>query len=89
MTDRKKRFLDQPENVDRLWRYFLIGCTLVASLDILGVLGLGWHRHVSLFFEGLPGFYPIWGFAVIVVLIILAKRLRRIVMRSEDYYDGD
>ncbi len=89
MTDRKKRFLDRPENVDRLWRYFLIGCTIVASLDILGVLGFGWHRHVSLFFEGLPGFYPIWGFAVIVVLIILAKRLRRIVMRSEDYYDGD
>jgi hypothetical protein len=83
----KKRFLDDPANVARLWRGFVIACAAVAALDLLGLLGIVWHRHVSLFVEGLPGFYPIWGFLGISILIVLAKRLRAIVMRPEDYYD--
>ena len=89
MKTEDKRYLDDPDNVKRLWRRFVGVCIAIAALDVLGVLGLGWHRHVSLFFEGLPGFYPFWGFVAIAVLIMLAKQLRRIVMRSEDYYDAD
>jgi hypothetical protein len=42
---------------------------------------------VSFFLEGLLGFYPLWGFTGIVLLIVLAKKLREIVMRREDYYE--
>lgn len=84
-----KRFLDKPENVNRLWRWFAIACALVAAVDILALIEFAYHRHVSLFVQGLPGFYVIWGFVGIVLLIFLAKRLRRVVMRPEDYYDGD
>lgn len=89
MNSEKKRYLDEPANVKRLWRGFVAVCAAIAALDILGLLGLGWHRHVSLFFEGLPGFYPFWGFVAITALIVLAKQLRKIVMRAEDYYDAD
>lgn len=37
--------------------------------------------------EHLPGFYPVYGFVGCVLLVLVAKELRKIVMRSEDYYD--
>ncbi len=89
MDPDKKRFLDDPDNVDRIWRWFVAACVAVAALDVLALLDVAWHRHVSLFIEGLPGFYPVWGFVGISVLIILAKKLRTLVMRPEDYYDDD
>ena len=84
-----RRFLDKPENVTRLWRGFLVACVLVAALDLFGLFELVYHRHSSFFAEGLPGFYAGWGFVGISLLIVLAKALRKIVMRPEDYYDGD
>lgn len=85
----KKRFLDDPANVTRLWRGFVAACVAVAALDLLGMFDFLWHRHVSLFVEGLPGFYPLWGFLGISLLIVLAKVLRQLVMRPEDYYGDD
>lgn len=82
-----RRYLDDPANVARLWRRFVILCAAVAALDILGLIGVLYHRHASLFVEGLPGFYAGWGFVGIVALIFGAKQLRRVVMRPEDYYE--
>jgi hypothetical protein len=82
-----KRYLDEPENVSRLWRRFVMVCAAVAAVDVLGLVGILYHRHASLFVEGLPGFYAGWGFVGIVVLIVSAKELRRLVMRPEDYYE--
>ena len=87
MEPEKKRFLDDPANVDRLWRGFVVACAAVAAIDLLGLLDVIWHRHVNLFVEGLPGFYPLWGFLGISLLIVLAKKLRTVVKRPEDYYD--
>ena len=39
--------------------------------------------------EEFPGFYVIFGFLGVAGLILLSKELRRIVARSEDYYDVD
>jgi len=82
-----RRYLDDPANVTRLWRRFVILCAIVAALDIFGLIGILYHRHASLFVEGLPGFYAGWGFVGIVALIFGAKQLRRMVMRPEDYYE--
>ena len=49
MNEDRKHFLDDSNNIDRIWRLFVICCVVVAALDLLGVIGLGWHRHVSLF----------------------------------------
>jgi len=40
-------------------------------------------------FEALWGFYAIYGFVACVVLVLLAKEMRKILMRDEDYYDRD
>ncbi len=84
-----QRYLDKPENVRRLWRGFVVACASAAALDLLGLLEFLYHRHSSFFVEGLPGFYAAWGFVGISLLIVVAKALRRLIMRPEDYYDGD
>ena len=89
MDSDKKRFLDDPANVSRLYRWFVIACVVVAALDILALFEFIWHRHVYMFVEGLPAFYPPWGFIGISVLVILSKKLRTLVMRPEDYYDEE
>ncbi|MGB5209907.1 MAG: hypothetical protein WBN31_00835 [Gammaproteobacteria bacterium] len=87
--DNDKGFFDRPENVTRLWRGFVAACVFVAALDLLGLLEFLYHRHSSFFVEGMPGFYAAWGFIGISLLIVLAKALRKLLMRPEDYYDGD
>lgn len=81
-----QRWLDRKENVTRLWRGFVVVCIALAALDLLALAGV-WHRHASFFLEGLPSFYSVWGFVGIVLLIVLAKGLRKLVMRRENYYD--
>ena len=83
-----KRYLDDPDNVTRLWRRFVLVCTVVAALDLLGLFGIVYHRHELFFTEGLPGFHSVWGFMAIAALIFLAKQLRRLVMRPESYYEA-
>ncbi len=48
------------------------------------------HRHVVHSWETLWGFYAVFGFVACVILVLVAKRMRTFLMRSEDYYDeGD
>lgn len=37
--------------------------------------------------EKIPGFYAIYGFVGCVVLVLVAKQMRKVVMRDETYYD--
>lgn len=79
----RAHFLDKPENVRWLFRAFYALCALLVAADLVT------HRHVVHPWERLLAFYPLYGFVGIVVLVILAKLLRRAVMRPEDYYDAD
>lgn len=45
------------------------------------------HAHYA--FERWPGFYGLFGFASFVFIVFVAKGLRRLVMRPEDYYADD
>ena len=45
-------------------------------------------RHLDTEMEGIFGFYCLFGFFAIVVLVILSRVLRRIVAREEHFY-GD
>ena len=36
---------------------------------------------------GLFGFYAFFGFIACVALVLIAKQLRRVLLRREDYYD--
>ncbi len=79
----QQHFFDKPKNVKRLFMAFYVLC---AVLVVAGFFLEQEHHHP---WENLPAFYPLYGFVGIVVLVYVAKLLRRIAMRSEDYYDVD
>lgn len=81
MSDGKKHLFDEPRNVRRVIRGLLVVCAVLFGLDLII------HRHVEHPWEAMIGFYAVYGFVGCVVLVLLAKVLRRIVMRSEDFYD--
>lgn len=79
----KERFLDRQKNVDGLlWGLTALGLAIL-SVDFF------FHRHVYHPWERVWGFYGIFGAVGIVVLVQLAKGLRKMVMRDEDYYESD
>jgi len=74
-------FLDSPENQRKVRKYFYI------SLCILLVLDFFIPKHGHFPWESAPEFYAVYGFIACVSLIFVAKLLRLIVRRREDYYD--
>ncbi|WP_237056321.1 hypothetical protein [Microbulbifer sediminum] len=80
-TGDKQDFFDKPENIQRILRTFYAICALLVLADFVV------HRHTEHGWEGLPGFYPLYGFAGCVILVIIAKWMRKFLMRPEDYYD--
>lgn len=80
MSD-KEYFFDKPANVKWMMRIFYTICTLLVVGDFIV------HRHIGLPWERIPAFYAIYGFGACVILVVIAKEMRKFVMRGEDYYD--
>jgi hypothetical protein len=85
--DESRRWLDSPANVKKVIRWFFISCGVMALLDVVFWKHLFVHKHTSFPFENIPFFYCLYGLSACVILVILAKGLRKILMRDEDYYD--
>ena len=79
----KQYLFDKPRNISRLLGGFYVVCVALFLLDFV------LHRHVYLAWENLPGFYAIFGFVACVALVLIAKEMRKVVMREEEYYDVD
>jgi hypothetical protein len=62
-------------------------CGLLIVIDLFATFDIGLHRHMVHPFEKVPGFYAIYGFVGCVVLVLIAKEMRKFLMRKEDYYD--
>jgi len=77
----KRYWLDNPRNVDRLVHVFYVVCAIVLAIDVF------FPKHGPFALEHFLGFYGLYGFIACVVLVVLAKQLRRILMRPENYYD--
>ena len=77
----KVHFFDKPENVSRLLKGFYGVCILLVLVDFVV------HRHIGFGWEKIPAFYAIYGFVACVLLVIVAKKMRTVLMRKEDYYD--
>ncbi len=45
------------------------------------------HRHIVMPLERIPAYYAIYGFIALVTVVMLAKLLRKLVGREEDYYE--
>lgn len=72
---------DNPKNVKRLRAVFFVALVLVLIAESFV------EMHGSFAVEHFYGFYAVYGFISYVVLIFVAKLIRKIVMRREDYYD--
>jgi hypothetical protein len=91
------RWLDQPENVNKIIRWFYGLCLLIILADL--IFSLGWHKHAALSadsalhsVETLPAFYGVYGFLACAGLVYVSKLMRgwkgkNILMREEDYWD--
>lgn len=79
--DKKKYWLDEKRNVDKIW-YALIGvCVLSVIADLF------YHKHVKFAVEDfVPGMYGYFAALAGVVLVFGARVFRKIVKRREDYY---
>ena len=81
-ADKQKTYLfDKPRNVRRVVLGLVGVCVILLSLDLV------LHRHVSHPWEAMFGFYAVYGFVACVLLVLLAKEMRKVLIRNEDYYD--
>jgi len=81
MNGEKHYFFDKPDNIRLVLRIFYGICIMLVALDFVV------HRHTEFRWEGLPAFYPLYGFVGCVILVFVAKWMRGFLMRPEDYYD--
>ena len=84
LADRPERkyWLDDRRNVDKIFYGLALICAGLFLADFF------YHKHVSFSFEGWFGFFAWYGFICCVTLVLLAKQMRKLVKRDEDYY-GD
>ncbi len=61
-------------------RVFFVLCIALTLLDLL------LHKHGD-YWWNFFGFHSLYGFIACIALVLIAKGMRRIVMRKEDYYD--
>lgn len=74
-------WLDRPGSVDRIvWALYAV-CALLFVADFAV------HKHGPFAIEHVFGFYAWFGFLACVGLVLLARVMRSILMRPEDYYD--
>ncbi len=78
----KSYIFDNPKNVQLVMRGLYVLCALLVIFDLVV------HRHTLHPWEHLYAFYPIYGFVSCVLLVLLAKVMRRVLMRPDDYYDS-
>ena len=79
--EEKQDYLDKPENIAKILKVFYVICGLLVVTDFIV------HRHIYHDWENVPAFYAIYGFIGCVLLVLIAKLMRKVLMREEDYYD--
>lgn len=77
----KRFWLDDMRNVYKVFWALVVVCGALFLADAV------YEKHVSLSFESWFGFYGLFGFLVSFALVLIARELRKILMRDEDYYD--
>jgi hypothetical protein len=81
MPTEKQHLFDNPKNIRRVLSLLYVSCILLFILDFIV------NRHLLHRWEGLLGFYAVYGFVGCVVLVLVAKWMRTFLMRGEEYYD--
>ena len=78
-----KGWLEDNRNVRKIITILVIICLGLFVADRF------YHKHTYFGVESIFGFYAIYGFVMCVALVLIAKWIRKILMRAEDYYDKE
>ena len=79
-TPESNHWLDQPRNVKRLWRGFLVVLALTVLAEWLV------HLHPQFEVESVFGFHAWFGFMACAAMIVGAKALALLLKRPDTYY---
>lgn len=79
----RRYWLDDPANVRKIVWALVVVCAGLFFADAF------YEKHGHFEIEEVFGFYAVFGFVVYVALVTVAKWLRTILMRPEDYYERD
>lgn len=79
--DNRKWWLDDARNVSKIYYGLWILCGILVAADFF------YDKHGYFSFEEWFGFHAGFGFIACVGLVLVSKQLRRLLKRSEDYYD--
>ena len=79
--DGRRYWLDDMRNVHKLF------WVLVATCGLLFLADFFYEKHVIFAFENWIGFFGLFGFFMSFALVLVARELRKVLMRDEDYYD--
>ena len=91
-SNEKKYLFDHPKNVKRVLRALYVICFAFVLVDVADFLlhrfaGTPALRHAEGPLDWLPGYYPAYGFLACAALVLIAKEMRKVLMRGDDYYD--
>lgn len=79
--------MDRPESVRTFFRVFYAACALLFLAELL-LLGAE-NAHPHPLEERMRFFvYPVYGFVSFWFLVLVARPMRSLLIRSEDYYEG-
>jgi hypothetical protein len=81
-NNKPQHLFDNPANIKLVVRGLVFSCIFLVGLDFIV------HRHTMHPLEEIYAFYAIYGFSACVLLVLLAKEMRKLLMRDEQYY-GD
>jgi membrane protein YdbS with pleckstrin-like domain len=82
MATKREHIFDKPRNVRRLLYVLYSICALLLAVEFL------YHRHAQHGWDDWPGFYAGYGFVGCVLLVLVARVMRRFLKRPEDYYEA-
>jgi len=80
-ADEKTYWLDDKNNVRKIYWALIVVCIALVAADAF------YHKHVHYAFEGIFGFFGLFGFGLSFLLVLASRELRKLLMRDEDYYD--
>jgi hypothetical protein len=72
--------MDNSSSLRRVLYVLYSCCAALLTIDVL------YHRHSVHPWDSWWGFYAGFGFVGCVLLVLLARLMRRLVRRAEDYY---
>ena len=84
MTDKPTKTSSDLQRLGKYFTRFLLGIAI-----ILAILELFLHRHGVATIEDTFMFPAIFGFLAFMFIVQVGKWLRLMIMRPEDYYEGD